>query len=71
MADDKVRENYLRRMAKRQGLELQKSKARKWSIDNHQGYRIIDPTVNRIEAGEKYNLTLDEVERYLTKNEKK
>lgn len=72
MSDNgKVRENYLRRMAKRQGLELEKSKAKKWSIENHQGYRVVDPQFNRIEAGEKFNLSLDEVEKYLTENEKK
>jgi hypothetical protein len=67
---EKVRENYLRRSAKRQGFILQKSRAKKWSIDNYQEWRIIDFD-NIIRAGEKFNLSLDEVEAFLTEKEEK
>jgi len=61
---EKVRENKARRQAKRQGLILIKSRARNWNCDNYQGYRIID-MYNCIQAGEKFDLTLEKVEEYL------
>ena len=62
--EDKVRENYLRRYARRLGLILIKSRARSWSYDNQQGYMIMDEH-NTIRAGEKFNGTLDMVEKFL------
>jgi hypothetical protein len=59
--EDKVRENYLRRWAKRLGLILRKSRAKRLSLDNYGGYQII--TINNwIYAGERYNLDLEDVE---------
>lgn len=68
---EKTRENYYRRMAERQGLTLKKSRARKWSIDNYQGYMIVNAFLNTIEAGQKFDLSLDEVAEYLEENEKR
>jgi hypothetical protein len=67
--DTKVYENYLRRWAKRLGVQLKKSRAR-WSLDNIGGYQIIDPTFNGILAGERFNLSLEGVDEYLTWLEK-
>ena len=61
MDKDKVRENYHRRQARRLGLTLQKSRARKWRIDNELQYRIIDTKTNHILAGEKYDVPLDQI----------
>ena len=61
---DKVYENRCRRKAKRLGLFLVKSKARRWSVDDHQGYRIINRQ-NGVEAGEKFDLSLGDVESIL------
>jgi hypothetical protein len=70
MNEDKVRENYHRRQARRLGLTLQKSRARKWSIDNNQQYRIIDARTNHILAGEKYDFSLDQINMILIDYEK-
>ena len=64
----KVQENYLRRQAQRLGLTLTKSRAKKWSIDNHGGYMLITFD-NSIFAGEKFDLSLGQVEVLLKKRE--
>ncbi len=63
----KVRENRLRRWAKRLGLQFHKSRARQWSIDDHGRYRLVDGDV--IVAGEKFDLDLDDVEEWLAEYE--
>lgn len=60
------RESRLRALAKRQGLEVCKSRVRKSHLDDHGGFRIVDPYFNIIEAGERFDLDLDDVERFLT-----
>ena len=64
-ADEKVRENRARRQALRNGMVLRKSRARNWSYDNQQGYMITDLYTNFLMTGEKFDLTLEEVEEYL------
>lgn len=66
---EKVRENRLRRMAERQGLELQKSRRRDPRAYDYGTYQLIDPYTNTIAVGDTnrgYGLTLDEVEKALT-----
>jgi hypothetical protein len=66
---EKVRENRLRAMAKRQGLELHKSRRRDPRAMDYDGWMIVDPFTNSIVAGELNSpraLSLDEVERHLT-----
>lgn len=70
-SNEKTRENYLRRQAKRLGLALAKSRAKKWSIDNQCGYMIIDLVRNFVIFGEKWNLTLDDVAALLNEYEEK
>lgn len=60
MEINKAHENYYRRQARRLNLLLEKSRARKWGIDNRQGWRISDPKNNTIIAGHKWELTIDE-----------
>jgi len=55
-----VRENRLRRMAKRQGLRLRKSR--------DDGYMIVDPSINAVVCGGSpipFCLSLDDVEEWL------
>jgi hypothetical protein len=69
MAEEKVRENRLRRMAERQGLALHKSRRRDPRALGFGGYMIVDVATNAIVAGELDSpraLTLEEVEQYLT-----
>ncbi len=61
---EKVRENRLRRWAKRLGLQFHKSRARHWSIDDHGRYRLVDVDGDLV-AGEKFDLDLEDVEQWL------
>jgi hypothetical protein len=70
MEQDKVRENRARRQAGRLGLVLVKSRSRIWSVDDYLQWQIRHARLNTIEAGEKFNLTLEEVEAYLNEAEK-
>ena len=69
MEIDKVRENYLRRWAGRLGMLLKKSRGRLWSVENQGGYMIVDPAGSSILHGERYELTIEDVERILTESE--
>lgn len=62
-------ENYLRRLAKKQGLTLKKSRAQTFSNDNEGGYMIIDSSTNSIVYGDRWQLSLDDVEKYLSEYE--
>jgi hypothetical protein len=58
---EKVRENRLRRMAKRQGLKLAKSRLRDTRALGYGGWMLTDR-----EGTERTGLDLDAVEAYLT-----
>jgi hypothetical protein len=60
-----AREARLRRALARQGFTLHKSRWRLGSIDNFGGYQIINPYVNGIVAGSRFDLSLDDVEEWL------
>ncbi len=63
---EKVRENRLRRQAKRLGLELRKSRAKTVHLDDYGHYMILNPDHNWIVRGEKFDYTMDDVEEFLT-----
>ncbi len=65
---EKVRENRLRRWAKRLGLQFHKSRARHWSIDDHGRYRLARAD-GVLVAGEKFDLSLEDVEERLAEYE--
>jgi len=70
MTREKVRENSLRRKAKRLGLEIRKSRAKTIHLDDLGGYRIIDPwNSDALVWGERFELELDDVEQYLNEYE--
>ncbi len=48
------------------GLQLNKSRARTWSYSNQLGYMLSHARSNFLIVGEHYELTLDQVERWLT-----
>lgn len=60
----KRREDRVRRQLAEQGLALRKSRASTFSADDQGGYRIIDTQFNRIEAGERFELTLEDAEAF-------
>lgn len=67
---DKVRENRLRRMAERQGLQLLKSRRRDQRAIDFGGFMLIDPATNSVVMGADpiaFSATVDDVERWLTR----
>ncbi len=72
---EKAREDRLRLMAKRQRLNIQKSRQRDVRAVGYGLYRVIDPYTNVVVAGgwrargtlrpERYSMTLDDVEAFL------
>ena len=67
--EEKVRENKLRRQAKRLGIKITKSRVREIHLDDHGGYRIVDR--NRLVHGQRYELDLEDVAEYLADVEAK
>jgi hypothetical protein len=70
MADpEKTREDRLRRMAKRQGLRLVKSRRRDKRALDYSAYGLIDTEVNAAAFGYtpqgRMNASLDDIEAYL------
>ncbi|WP_168706595.1 hypothetical protein [Gordonia paraffinivorans] len=71
MSDDqqyKVRENRARRAARRQGLRLEKSRARDPRALGYGTYRLVNTINNTVEAHDHtsgYGLSLDEIEQVL------
>lgn len=75
--DDKVREDRLRRMARRQGLELRKNPRRDTRAADYGTYMLVNPDNDRVVADFGWdkpgwdkpgNSRLDDVEDYLTQS---
>ncbi len=64
-AEDKVRENRLRRQAKRLGFLLNRSRARMVHLHDQGMYRIVNPETNGVVRGENFEYTLDDVAEFL------
>jgi hypothetical protein len=62
---DKVRENLMRRMAKRQGLELTKSRTRDERALDYGVYWLSNPNDNNLIITPEQGIDLDEVELWL------
>jgi hypothetical protein len=60
------RESRLRSKARRQGLRIHKSRIRTPNADDLGGYRLVDSDLNLVIAGERFDLDLDGVEKYLS-----
>ena len=63
--DQASREARVRRRARKQGLALRKSRATIAHLDDHGEYRLVDSDRGFVVAGEKFDLTLDDVENWL------
>ena len=71
MDEDKVRENRLRRMARRQGMTITKSRRRDYRATDFGIYWIADAHTNMIHKGPYQDgfRDLDEVEAFLTEDD--
>ena len=66
---EKARENRLRRMAERQGLQLMRSRRRDPRAIGYGDYMLVDGSTNSVAFGSDphpYSLSLDDVEEYLS-----
>lgn len=65
---EKIREDRLRRMAQRQGLQLVKSRRRDPRALDFGGFMVCDLNSNVVAGGHPsgFEMSLDDVERYLT-----
>ena len=68
---EKVRENRVRRMATRQGLILRKSRRRDPHALGYGGYWLIDDGANTLIVGERWGMSLDEVEGWLNRDKQR
>jgi hypothetical protein len=66
MTDEKVRENKARRMARRQGLRLIKSRRRDPYALDYGHYWLADISTNLLLIGGEWGVSLDEIEAWLT-----
>ncbi len=66
--ESKVRENKVRRWAKRLGYRVEKSRARALHINNRGLYQLIDDR-NTVVEGVDYDASLDQIEYALQKEE--
>jgi hypothetical protein len=53
------------------GINSAQAQTRRWGIDNHQEYMIVCPPQYMVVYGERYDLDLDEVEKFLDEYEEK
>lgn len=65
MPTEKSIENRLRRQLSKEGYMLRKSRTRNWNIDDYGEYMITDPYTNMIVAGSRFDLSLEDVERFV------
>jgi hypothetical protein len=65
VSDDKPREARLRRVAKRKGLVLQKSRRRDPRAVDYGRYFLVMPEYNALPGNQAFGLSLDDVERWL------
>jgi len=61
----KSQEKYLRKKAKSFGLRLIKSRSRKINADNLGGYMIIDIKNNALVDGQRFDLSLKDVKKWI------
>jgi hypothetical protein len=72
MTDDKVKENRVRRLAQRRGLDIVKSRRRDPAAVDYKGYMLVDPNRNFAVLGGQpfaYSSSLDEIENYFSSEE--
>jgi hypothetical protein len=67
--NDKNRENRIRRLARRHGCVLRKSRARKYvpTMNDWGEFMVIEADRNLVVLGERFNASLDDIEWFLGK----
>ena len=68
MAENKNREQQLRRTLNKFGYALRKSRKQNWHYDNQCGFMIIDIRTNGVVGGMCFDLSLDDVAEWIEQN---
>lgn len=63
-------EQRVRRIARRQGYELHRDRAGVWSFNHQGGWRIVDAKRNWLVAGERFDLSLEDVDEWLAEEDR-
>jgi hypothetical protein len=63
----KLSENHVRRLARRAGYALRKSRARNLNLNDHGDYMLIEASRNVAVLGSNFEATLDDIEAFLRK----
>ena len=63
---EKNRENRIRRLARKHGYVLRKSRARKYvpTMNNRGAFMLIEAIRNLVVMGERFNATLEDIEAF-------
>ncbi len=65
---ERKKEKHLRKKLDKQGVILRKSRnTEKPNADDLGGYMLIDKTTNTVVAGSRWELTLEDIERFVSK----
>jgi hypothetical protein len=64
---EKQRESKARRELQKHGYILHKSRKRNWSINDQQGYMIVDGSVNGCVGGSNFDFSLQDVEAFVAR----
>jgi hypothetical protein len=67
--DTPAQESRARRAALRAGFVARKSRWRRATVDNRAGFMLINPFNNSIVAGERFDLSADDVLEFLSQRE--
>jgi hypothetical protein len=62
--NDQSLEQKARRVAKRAGFIAKKSRWRAHSVDNLGGFQVIDPYLNSVQEGVRFEMSAEEVIKY-------
>ena len=62
---EKSLENRIRKLANSQGYTIQKSRAQIYSLNDQQGYRIVDMYSGCVEHGANFELSLEDVKKFI------
>jgi hypothetical protein len=66
---EKVRENRLRRWAKRLGYRMERSRARKLHSNDFGEWMLVDAYTNTVVCGGRYDASLDGIEEQLSETQ--
>jgi hypothetical protein len=67
-SENRTRENRARRLARRYGYVLRKSRARKhWTVDNQGRFVVVHANRNLVVLGERFDASLDDIELFFSR----